>query len=115
MRRLLVVIVTLVGLLAAWPGLAQPTAAPSPEELRSLAELLRDPAIQAWLEAQAGQAQAPAQPAASEPEAAHHAMASQVDATRAFLRGLVAALPQLPGELAGAWRTLAGDMQQHGA
>ena len=39
-------------------------------------------------------------------------MASQLDTMRAFLRGLVAAIPQLPGELGRAWQTLAGDMMQ---
>jgi small-conductance mechanosensitive channel len=109
MRRLLVVIVTLAGLLAG-PVVAQP-ATPSPEELRTLAELLRDPAIQAWLEAEAGQP-APAQPAASEPESARRAMAGHLDMVRSFLRQLVAAVPQLPGELGRAWQTLAGDMMQ---
>jgi moderate conductance mechanosensitive channel len=111
MRRLLVVIVTVAGLLACGPVLAQP-ATPSPDELRALAELLRDPAIQAWLEAQAGQPQAPAQPGASEPESARRAMASHLDMVRSFLRQLVAAIPQLPGELSLAWQTLAGDMMQ---
>jgi moderate conductance mechanosensitive channel len=115
MRRLLLLMVALAALLTAEHVVAQTAAPaePSPAELSALAALLRDPAIQAWLEAQADQAPAPA--AASEPQAAHHAMASQLDTTRAFLHRLVAAVPQLPGELAGAWRTLAGDMQEHGA
>jgi moderate conductance mechanosensitive channel len=113
MRRLLLVIVAL-GLLCAGPVLAQPAAPaePSPAELKALATLLRDPAIQAWLQAQADQTPAVAQPAASEPEAARHAMVGQLDAMRAFLRGLVAAIPELPAELGQAWQTLAGDMMQ---
>ena len=39
-------------------------------------------------------------------------MVGQLDAMRAFLRTLVAAIPQLPGELGQAWQTLAGDMMQ---
>jgi moderate conductance mechanosensitive channel len=117
MRRLLLMIVALAGLLTAGQVVAQSAAPPepTPADLSNLAALLRDPAIQAWLQAQADQAPAAAPAIASEPEAARHAMVSQLDTTRAFLRGLVAAIPQLPGELAGAWRTLAGDMQQHGA
>ena len=116
MRRLLLVIVALVGLLAGGPVLAQSAAPPepSPAELSALAGLLRDPGIQAWLQAQADQAPAATPAAAGEPEGAHHAMVGHLDAMRAFLRTLVAAIPQLPGELAGAWRTLAGDMQEHG-
>ena len=52
MRRGLFLIVTLAGLLIAGPALAQP-AEPNPEQLRTLAELFRDPAIQSWLQAQA--------------------------------------------------------------
>ena len=114
MRRLLLVIVALAGLLVAGPVLAQsasPTE-PSPAELKALAALLRDPAIQAWLQAEADRAPAATQAAASEPQGAHQAMVGQLDAMRAFLRTLVAAIPQLPGELGQAWQTLAGDMMQ---
>jgi moderate conductance mechanosensitive channel len=115
-RRLLLVIVAF-GLLCAGPVVAQPAAPPepSPAELKELAALLRDPAIQAWLQAQAEQPAAATEPAASEPAAARHAMASQLDRMRAFLRSLVAAIPRLPGELAGAWQTLAADMMQRRA
>jgi small-conductance mechanosensitive channel len=118
MRRLLLVMVALAGLLAGGPVLAQSEAPPepAPADLSALAALLRDPAIQAWLQAQAEQqSPAAAQPATSEPQAAHHAMVSQLDATRAFLHGLVAAVPHLPGELDRAWRMLAGDMQERTA
>ncbi len=43
MRRLLCLLIMLAGLLTAGSALAQP-AAPSPEQLRTLADLLRDPA-----------------------------------------------------------------------
>jgi moderate conductance mechanosensitive channel len=115
-RRLLIVVVALTGLLAAWPGLAQP-ATPDPAELKALAELLRDPAIQAWLQAQADGAPATVQPAApaSEPASTQHMMVGRLDSLRAFLRGLVAAIPRLPAELDGAWRMVAGDMQERTA
>jgi moderate conductance mechanosensitive channel len=114
MHRLLLVIVALAGLLAGGPVLAQSAAPPEPSsaELIALTTLLRDPAIQAWLQAQAEQAPAAMQTPAREPEGAHHAMASQLDTTRAFLRGLVVAAPELPDELGRAWQTLAGDMMQ---
>jgi moderate conductance mechanosensitive channel len=114
MRRLLLLIVALAGLLAGGSALAQSAAPPepSPADLSALAALLRDPAIQAWLQAEADRAPAATQAGAGEPQGAQHAMVGQLDAIRAFLRTLVAAIPQLPGELAGAWRTLAGDMMQ---
>jgi small-conductance mechanosensitive channel len=113
LRRLLL-IVAAVCLLCPGPAVAQPAAPaePSPAELKELAALLRDPAIQAWLQAQADQPAAATPAVASEPQAVHHAMASRLEAMHTFLRGLVGAIPQLPGELAGAWRTLAGDMMQ---
>jgi small-conductance mechanosensitive channel len=117
MRRLLLVIVALAGLLAGGTVLAQSAAPPepSPADLSALAALLRDPAIQAWLQAEADRAPAATQAAGGEPQGAQHAMVGQLDAMRAFLRTLLAAIPHLPGELAGAWRTLAGDMMQERA
>ena len=94
--------------------MAQP-AEPSPEELRTLANLLRDPAIQSWLQAQAEGAPAGAPQASTSGEAAtvHQMMAGRVDAMRAFLRQLTAAVPTLPDELARAWTTLAAERQEH--
>ena len=65
MRRLLVLLLMLAAIVASGPALAQP-AEPSPQQLRELAELLRDPAIQTWLQAQAEGGPA----AAAEPPAA---------------------------------------------
>ena len=111
MRRLLCLLIMLAGLLAAGPALAQ-TAAPSPEQLRTLADLLRDPAMQAWLQAQAERpspeaARLPA--AVSERADAQAMMVGQLDAMRAFLRDLVAAAPTLPDELHRAWSTFAAE------
>ena len=76
--------------------LAQP-AEPSPQQLRELAELLRDPAIQTWLQAQAegGPAAVAEPPAAPEPTA-RMMVAAHVDMMHAFLRQLAGALPTLP-------------------
>ncbi|MGH6914317.1 MAG: mechanosensitive ion channel family protein, partial [Geminicoccales bacterium] len=112
MRRGLILLVTLAGLLIAAPALAQP-AEPGPEELRTLAELLRDPAIQSWLQAQADGAPAPQAPAGvSEPASVHRMMAGRIDAMRAFLRELAAAVPTLPDELARPWTILAAERQE---
>ena len=70
MHRLLVLLLMLAAIVATGPALAQP-AEPSPQQLRELAELLRDPAIQTWLQAQAegGPAAVAEPPAAPEPTA----------------------------------------------
>jgi moderate conductance mechanosensitive channel len=114
MRRLLILLVALAALLIAGPASAQP-AEPSPEQVRALAELLRDPAIQAWLQTQAA-AVPPATAVATtnEPAAMHQAMAGRVDAIRAFLRDLVAAVPILPVELGRAWTKVAAEREDRG-
>ncbi|MGH6900985.1 MAG: mechanosensitive ion channel family protein, partial [Geminicoccaceae bacterium] len=77
------------------------------------AELLRDPAIQSWLQAQADGAPAPQAPAGvSEPASVHRMMAGRIDAMRAFLRELAAAVPTLPDELARPWTILAAERQE---
>ena len=115
MRRGLFLIVTLAGLLIAGPVLPQP-AEPSPEELRTLAELLRDPAIQSWLQAQAeGTAPGADQaPAAAESSTARQIIAGRIEAMRAFLRQLAAAAPTLPEELRRAWTLLYAETQERG-
>ncbi len=113
MRRLLFALAALTGLLLAGPVLAQP-AEPSPEQLRTLAELMRDPGIQAWLQAQAEAAPPDANEPASEPASAQMMMVGQLDTMRAFLRQLAAAVPALPGELQNAWARLAAERQQAG-
>ena len=115
MRRLSCLLILLAGLLAAGPGLAQP-AEPSPEQLRTLAQLLRDPNMQAWLQAQADRPTAAAQgPAAQSPPASAQAMmVSHLDSMRAFLRELVAAVPTLPAELRGAWATFDAEREAWG-
>ena len=116
MRRLLFLLVTLATLLVAGPAVAQPVE-PSPEELRALAELLRDPAIQSWLQAQAEGAPAGAPQASAatgEAAAVHQMMAGRLDVMRAFLHELAAAVPMLPGELSRAWTRLYAETQEHG-
>lgn len=120
MHRFLVLFVLLLGLGASGSALAQQAPPPpSPDKLRSLAELLQDPEVRNWLQ---GQVAAPAAaPAESGPAAApamgagmQQSMAGGIDATRSFLRSLVAAAPTLPAELAAAWRTLTGQLMEQG-
>jgi small-conductance mechanosensitive channel len=114
-HRLLILMVALAGLLIAGSALAQ-APEPSPEKLRALTDLLRDPAIQGWL-----QEQAKDKPLASEDSAAatrsasvQQAIVNRIDSTRRFLRELTAAAPTLPGELSRAWSTLSAEIQERG-
>ena len=104
MRQVLFVLITLAALLAVAPVLAQP-AEPSPEQLRELADLLRDPAIQTWLQAQAegGPPGVSPAPAAAEAPTFRQMAARRIDAMHAFLRQLAAAAPTLP---AGSRKTI---------
>jgi moderate conductance mechanosensitive channel len=120
MRKLLLLLCALTALLAVRPALAQP-AEPTPQQLRELADLLRDPAVQAWLQAEAegvppAAAATPADETAMARDTAmmHHVMASRVDAMRAFLQGLATAIPTLPDEIGRAWTRLAVERQERG-
>lgn len=120
MHRFLVLLVLLLGLGASGSALAQQAPPPpNPDKLRSLAELLQDPEVRGWLQSQvAAPAAMPAEtgPAATPAMAAgmQQSMAGGIDATRSFLRSLVAAAPTLPAELAAAWRTLTGQLMEQG-
>ncbi|MGF1611104.1 MAG: mechanosensitive ion channel family protein [Kiloniellales bacterium] len=116
LRRALILTLTLALLLAAGQALAQPSE-PRPEQLRTLTELLRDPAIQAWLQAQSEgtAAEIAAAPAGSgESASAQQIMAGWLDTVRAFLRTLVAAVPTLPDELKRVSATLSVELKEHG-
>ncbi|KYO56468.1 hypothetical protein AUP44_22140 [Tistrella mobilis] len=99
---------------AAAPAAPTPAPAPAdPERVRELMGLLADPAIQAWIAAQAAAgAAAPASPPASAAmlpaDAAERRMMAErlltarIDGIRAFLGTLKDGLPQIPAELAAA-------------
>jgi moderate conductance mechanosensitive channel len=117
MHRLSSLLIVLAGLLAAVPTLAAEPPQPSPEQLRNLAQLLGDPAVRDWLQAQAQRpppAAAAAPAAVTEPAAAQAMMVSQLDTMRAFLRELAAAVPTLPAELGRAWTTFAAERETWG-
>ncbi|MFO1067322.1 MAG: mechanosensitive ion channel [Geminicoccaceae bacterium] len=121
MRQLLGVFLLVAALLglpaAAQAQTAQP--APSAEQLRDLAALLRDPAIQNWLQ---NQAAAPAAEHAATPNETATTTArrstggfrSQVAAMRAFIVDLAEALPDVPADLAQAWLILSLDLNERG-
>ena len=114
MRRLAALLMMLATLLTAERGLGQ-SGEPAPEDLRALAELLRKPAIQTWLEAQAGAAPAVPVPAlASTPASPPMMMEGHLDAVRDFLRGLARALPTLPDELGRVGATVTAELTEWG-
>ena len=112
-RRLLIVLAALTALVTG-DARAQPApgvASPSQEQLGQLAGLLRDPAIQAWLQA-AATSGGPIAPAQANDAAL--GMSAQVDAMRTFVRELVTAIPRLPAELGHAWLVLSLDLEDRG-
>ena len=118
MRRLLLAAATLIVLLLA-PAAGAQTPAPSPEQIRQLSELLRDPAIQGWLQAQAATPveavpieTVPAPPAMQ--PGMQNALAARIADIRAFLVELAGGLPQLPDELARAWLILTLEFEDQG-
>jgi small-conductance mechanosensitive channel len=113
MRRLLILLIALASLAGGWPAVAQTTPQPTPEQLAELASLLRDPAIQAWLESQAeGRSLAPEpQPA---PRGMRELALERLNATRNFLRELAEAAPRLPDQLGQVGRVLSLEFEEHG-
>jgi small-conductance mechanosensitive channel len=111
-------------LLAAAPATAQqhevlPTASaePTPEQVRSLVQLLSDPVVKGWLERQM-QAAGPAAPALPTAGAGETGLSGflerRVQVWRGHLQELSAALPGLPGELATATGRLEGALADRG-
>jgi small-conductance mechanosensitive channel len=101
------------------PACAQPAAtgapsspSPAPDDLRALSDLLKKPSIRTWLDAQS---HAPAAAAGeAEPASMLQAMASDLDAARAFLRALAAGLPDLPAQLGTVRATVMAEAQERG-
>jgi hypothetical protein len=124
--RWLLLLIVLIGLVTSGQTLAQRTepgdqeqrtvAEPSREELRALADLLRRPAIQAWLQVQAEDMPTRSKELAEAGKLpnAQQTISGSLDAMRASLRTLVAAVPTLPAELARARASLMGELREQG-
>jgi small-conductance mechanosensitive channel len=113
----MLLLIAALGLLTAGHVLAQPPN-PSPDKVRTLTDLLRDPSIQAWLKTQAESMPVGAEQkvaTASEPVSAQQIIAARLDAMRSFLRELAAAVPILPDELGRAWGNFSTELRERGA
>lgn len=115
MRRVLFLVIIGAGLLTARAVVAQAPAA-DPGKIRALTDLLRDPAIQSWLQ---GQAESMKTASGAETPASggsvQQIISGRLDAMRGFLRDLVAAVPALPGEMRRAWTVLSSEIRERGA
>jgi hypothetical protein len=113
--RLLILMIALAGLLVGRSALAQ-APEPSPEKLRALTELLRDPTIQVWLQTQAKSKPPVTEDSSTVTRSANiqEVIVGHIDSTRRFLRELAATAPKLPGELLQAWSTLSAEVQERG-
>jgi small-conductance mechanosensitive channel len=101
---------------AAEPApVATTQAAPPPEQVRALIELLGDPQVRDWLREQIAE---PGQPAVGQPapmEMGAMGMAERrLEAIRGQLHAMIAAIPRLPSALAAAWATLERDLSETG-
>jgi hypothetical protein len=95
---------------------AEPTSvsgaepAPAPEQVRALIELLSDPQVRDWLREQVAERSAEA---AATPEGDVMGFAEgRLEAIRAQLRALAAAVPRLPSGRRAAWATLERDLSE---
>ena len=108
MRRVLgrcLSIVLLTGLLVGAGGAgAQPAAEPTPEQVKSLLQLLADPVVQRWIERETRGAATPElqpEPVPAATADAAELLESRLARLKAHLATLGAALPGLPREMAG--------------
>jgi small-conductance mechanosensitive channel len=111
-----------VVILLSWsvPALAQndaqpATAEPPPQQVEQLLNLLRDPAVQQWLERQPAigqKADAQAQPAVQDSAGGY--FARRLEYLRNNLKLLAEERHKLPGELESAWIILSLEFQEHG-
>ncbi|SCX82584.1 mechanosensitive ion channel family protein [Microvirga guangxiensis] len=106
-------ILTVVFRVGASPACAQPAAAPAaPPQVQELLKLLDDPATRTWIDQQRQSAAPPREPTSSEPQGMDSQMlATRVEALRAHLAALAAAVPRLPQEAARAADLLAQELR----
>ncbi len=116
MRQFLLAIFCLAGL-AAGPLAAQPATEPTPEQVKSLLQLLADPVVKSWIarEIRSPAAEAPAAATAPslETEAATY-FEDRLAALRLRLEALAAAVPNMPGDLLAAEARLFADLEASG-
>lgn len=111
-------LVVLLG--SAAPVLAQEQTQPGseapPHQVELLLDLLRDPAVQQWLEQQptVGAAAQAEQPAPVQQPSAGGYFAQRLEYLRNNLQLLAAARHKLPGELERAWIILSLEFEEHG-
>ncbi|NJM91709.1 MAG: hypothetical protein HC861_02770, partial [Rhodospirillaceae bacterium] len=103
---------------SAAPALAQEQAQPAseapPHQVELLLDLLRDPAVQQWLEQQPMVGAQAEQPATAQPPSAGGYFAQRLEYLRNNLALLAAARHKLPGELERAGIILSLEFQEHG-
>jgi small-conductance mechanosensitive channel len=118
MRRSLLARLVALLLVALPPGgvAAQPAAEPTPEQVKSLLQLLADPVVKSWI-ARELQTPAPPEPVPPKPslesEAATYFEAG-LAALKLRLEGLAAAVPRMPADLLAAERRLVGELEATG-
>lgn len=94
---------------SAQPAGDAPIATSSPKDLRTLADLFDKPEIRAWLN---DRSNFPASAPRPRSESASQMIGSRLDAARASLRRLAAAIPDLPAQLGIIKATLTRELQQ---
>jgi len=95
----------------------QPAAGTPPHQVELLLDLLRDPAVQQWLEQQptiGKTAEAPAPAAPQQPPSMTGYFAQRLEYLRNNLALLGAEFPLLPDELNRAWIILSLEFEEHG-
>jgi moderate conductance mechanosensitive channel len=97
---------------------AQPAPAdPTPEQVRSLLQLLADPAVQAWIARRAEEAATPPPEAAApveEVQPVATVIEGRLQRVRQNLAEIASAVPRLPAELAAAGDRVTGELAGHG-
>ena len=93
----------------------QPTsvAAPPPEDLRQLIDLLQRPDIQAWLQSQTGNR--PVEEQSSAEAANAREIIIHLNSARSFIHAMATAIPTLPAELNRARVALMAEMREQGS
>jgi moderate conductance mechanosensitive channel len=114
LRSLVVLLVLSAGLFSGAVSVLAQSSAPPPEKVDRLVELLSDPEVKAWLDAQGEKAT----PSTADPRRpgmmAPAGITSVLDSTRAHIEEMIRAVPLLPGQFARAWTILQLEFQDKG-